>query len=397
MQTGAPKELELQSEQRGLEESGNGLGGIIQSAMDAIVTVDEQQKIVMFNPAAEKIFGLTAADALGRSLDQLLPGRFRTSHAQHVQAFGKTNLTRRRIGGIECLSGLRADGTEFPAEISISQAEVKGRRFFTAIVRDVTDRKRAENELNRKAEELARSNKDLEQFAYVASHDLQEPLRMVAAYTQLLGQRYRGQLGKDADQYIGHVVDGTARMQTLIQDLLAFSRAGSSGSKRENIEAGGVVDLACQNLKAAIEECGAIVTHSQLPAVNVEHSILIQLFQNLIGNALKFHGSSQPRISVSAERQGDEWVFSVADNGIGIAKEDAGRIFEIFQRLHTRSDYPGNGIGLAICKKIVEQHGGQIWVESEPGKGATFRFALPTANNARDLKEMRTQTYAARA
>jgi signal transduction histidine kinase len=226
-------------------------------------------------------------------------------------------------------------------------------------------------------EDLARSNRDLEQFAYVASHDLQEPLRMVAAYTQLLAERYQGKLDADADKYIHYAVDGALRMQKLVQDLLAFSRVGRQGLALENTDSNALLEAALKNLEAAIQESGAVVEHTQLPAVIADGFQLVQVFQNLIGNAIKFRGSEPPLIRVSAELTGKEWVFSVADNGIGIAAEHAENVFVIFRRLHTRAEYPGNGIGLSICKKMIEQHGGRIWVESAPGCGSTFKFTLP--------------------
>jgi len=231
---------------------------------------------------------------------------------------------------------------------------------------------------HRKAlEELARSNRDLEQFAYVASHDLQEPLRMVATYTQLLAERYRGKLDSDADKYIGYAVDGALRMQKLVQDLLAFSRLGRHGLALEKTEINAVLEAALKNLETAIREGGAVIEQAALPQVMADRSQLLQLLQNLIGNAIKFRGSEPPRIRVSAERSGKEWVFSVADNGIGIAAEQRENVFVIFRRLHTHAEYPGSGIGLSICKKIVEQHGGRIWVEPNAGRGSIFRFTLP--------------------
>ena len=238
-------------------------------------------------------------------------------------------------------------------------------------------RQLAEKKLAEKAEELARSNHDLEQFAYVASHDLQEPLRMVAAYTQLLAERYRGKLDENADKYIGYAVEGALRMQTLILDLLAFSRVGRGETDRKNGECNAALNNALENLRSAIEESGAVVTHDHLPAVAVDPSQLVQLFQNLIGNAIKFRGKEVPTIRVSAEKQDATWLFAVADNGIGVSSQYKDKIFVIFQRLHTREEYSGNGVGLAICKKIVEHHGGRIWVESELGCGATFHFTLP--------------------
>jgi len=237
--------------------------------------------------------------------------------------------------------------------------------------------RRLREEHKQAQEELARSNQDLEQFAYVASHDLQEPLRMVATYTQLLAERYRGKLDADADKYIHYAVDGALRMQKLVLDLLAFSRVGRQGSSPHSTDCNIVLRAGLENLKTAIQESGAVIQHTQLPVVMADSSQLLQVFQNLIGNAIKFRGSEPPVIQVSAEAKGKEWVFSVADNGIGIAPEDAESVFVIFRRLNTRAEYPGNGIGLSICKKIVEQHGGRIWVESEPGRGSTFRFTLP--------------------
>jgi signal transduction histidine kinase len=231
--------------------------------------------------------------------------------------------------------------------------------------------------------DLARSNRDLEQFAYVASHDLQEPLRMVATYTQLLSERYRGKLDSDADKYIHYAVDGALRMQKLVEDLLAFSRVGRNALPHENTDCNLALQVALKNLEAAIQESGAVVERAQLPVLVVDSSQMVQLFQNLIGNAIKFRGSNPPRIRVSAECLGKECVFSVSDNGIGIAAEDAESIFVVFRRLHNRADYPGNGIGLSICKKIVEQHGGRIWVESKVGHGSTFHFAIPVKPTAK--------------
>lgn len=230
--------------------------------------------------------------------------------------------------------------------------------------------------------ELTRSNRDLEQFAYVASHDLQEPLRMVAIYTQLLAERYKGQLDANADKYIQYAVDGALRMQTLVQDLLTFSRVGRGGNHPKLTDCNEAVQAGLKNLQASILESGAQIHCEQLPSVLADSSLLAQVFQNLIGNAIKFRGPEPLVIRVAAERQGKEWIFSVADNGIGIAPEHAETIFVIFKRLHTCAEYPGSGIGLSICKKIVEQHGGRIWVESQGGKGTTFKFTLP----ARELR-----------
>jgi light-regulated signal transduction histidine kinase (bacteriophytochrome) len=231
------------------------------------------------------------------------------------------------------------------------------------------------------AERLARSNEELERFAYVASHDLQEPLRMVASFTQLLSKKYSGQLDETADRYINFAVDGAKRMQQLITDLLTYSRVNNKELAPRPMECDAVVQVALQNLKVAIEEAGAVVKCDSLPALVADPAQLGQLFQNLIGNALKFHGQAPPRVHIAAADRGVEWLFSVKDNGIGIAPEQADRVFQIFQRLHTRTEYPGTGIGLAVCRKVVERHGGRIWVESQPGAGSTFFFTLPQNRN----------------
>jgi light-regulated signal transduction histidine kinase (bacteriophytochrome) len=239
-------------------------------------------------------------------------------------------------------------------------------------------------EENQKAQqELARSNQDLEQFAYVASHDLQEPLRMVATYTQLLAERYRGQLDDNADKYIHYAVDGALRMQTLVQDLLTFSRVGRQGSDSRNTDCNVVLETALKNLRAAISESGAKILCDGLPVVVADGAQLEQVFQNLIGNAIKFRGSDPPAIRIAANKKDGDWVFSVADNGIGIDPEHAEIVFAIFKRLHTRAEYPGSGIGLAICKKIIERQGGKIWVESRRGQGATFKFTLSAKGEGR--------------
>ncbi|MGA9507162.1 MAG: ATP-binding protein [Candidatus Sulfotelmatobacter sp.] len=238
-------------------------------------------------------------------------------------------------------------------------------------------RRQAEEELARKVEELARSNADLEQFAYVASHDLQEPLRMVTAYTQLLAERYHGRLDADADKFIGYASEGAMRMQVLIQDLLAFSRVGRSGSSDANIDCNAVMQEVLQTLSAAIAESGAVISYSELPQLHGDRTQFGQLFQNLIGNAIKFRGQEPPKISVQAENKDEQWWFDVCDNGIGIAPENAEKVFEVFHRLNARTEYPGNGIGLAICKKIIERYGGRIWVEPQSGSGSRFKFTLP--------------------
>lgn len=244
---------------------------------------------------------------------------------------------------------------------------------------DITPRKRAQEKLARQADELARSNAELQEFAYVASHDLQEPLRVISGFVQLLSDRYTGKLDATADEFIGYVVDGADRMKVLINDLLEYSRVGTQGRPLEPVESSSSLEQAIANLRVAITESGARITHDRLPRVNGDSNQLSQLFQNLIGNAIKFRSDSPPKIHVSSIQMGESWVMSVSDNGIGIDPQHGERIFGMFKRLHGRGEYPGTGIGLAICSKIVERHDGKIWVDSEPGNGASFSFTLKDA------------------
>lgn len=239
-------------------------------------------------------------------------------------------------------------------------------------------------ELIQRNAELRRSNAELEQFAYVASHDLQEPLRMVESYTQLIARRYKGTLGPEANEFIGFIVGGVARMQRLINDLLEYSRVGTRGKPFQPADCEAVLATALANLEAAIREQRATVTHDPLPTVVGDGPQLTQLFQNLIGNAIKFHGQEPPRVHVSAQRDGEAWRVSVRDHGIGIEPQYFNRLFVIFHRLHSREEYPGTGIGLAICKKIAERHGGKIWLESSPGNGTTFYFTIPDRQPQRE-------------
>jgi light-regulated signal transduction histidine kinase (bacteriophytochrome) len=251
--------------------------------------------------------------------------------------------------------------------------------YVFAVIVDVTDRKKAQDELDRHMRELERSNNELEQFAYVASHDLQEPLRMVGSYVQLLERRYGDQLDSDAKEFIGFAVEGASRMQQLINDLLTLSRVGRRGREISPMPVQQALKTALSNLRVALADTGATVTHDPLPYVMGDETQLAQLFQNLIANALKFRGEAPPRVHVGALQNGTQWVFSVKDNGIGIQKEYHDRIFLIFQRLHTREQYPGTGIGLALCKRIVDRHNGRIWVDTNPEGGSTFYFTLTGA------------------
>jgi light-regulated signal transduction histidine kinase (bacteriophytochrome) len=250
-------------------------------------------------------------------------------------------------------------------------------QYEIAIFDDITERKHAEAALRQAHEELKRSNAELAQFAYVASHDLQEPLRMVSSYTQLLVRRYGDKLDGNAQEFMAYIVDGAARMKQLIEDLLAYSRVGTRSKEFHRVAVEAPLCRAINNLRASVEEAGASITYDALPTVEGDELQLSQLFQNLIGNALKFRSASVPRIHVFAKEADHEWEFAVQDNGLGIEPAYFERIFMVFQRLHNKGEYPGTGIGLAICKKVVERHGGRIWVESQLGEGSSFRFTLP--------------------
>lgn len=276
---------------------------------------------------------------------------------------------------VECV---KQGAMDYVLKDHLARLDISVRRALEEI-RLRQERAHAQEQLANKVEELARSNCDLEQFAYVVSHDLQEPLRMVASYTQLLSERYGGQLDSAADRYISYAVEGATRMQALLEDLLAFSRIGRSGAAPAPTDVNSAINEVLKNLVHTLKEHSVTVTCNPLPTILADHFQVVQLFQNLIGNAVKFRAKRHPCVTISAEKKGHEWLFSVFDNGIGIAGEHKEFIFKIFQRLHTRAEYPGNGVGLAICKKIVEHNGGRIWVDSELGRGANFRFTFPAA------------------
>jgi PAS domain S-box-containing protein len=342
--------------------------------MGNLLFLDPQYRIIHWSQGCRRLYGFEAGEALGRLAQELFQTRFpqpleEVRRVRLQQGYWEGELTRRRKDGAEIVV----------AVLWTLRRDEKGRpSAILEVGNDISDRKRAEESLRRTAEELGRSNSDLEQFAYVASHDLQEPLRMVAGFVQLLQRQYAGRLDAEADKYIDFAVDGAKRMQTLINDLLAYSRVGTRGQEPTPTDAAAALEHALANLLASIDETAAQITHGELPTVRADQVQIVQLFQNLIGNALKFRGETPPKIHVDATRQDDRWRFSVSDNGIGIDPQFQQRIFLIFQRLHTREHYPGTGIGLAICKKIVDRHGGRIWVQSQSGRGATFYFTLPT-------------------
>jgi PAS domain S-box-containing protein len=350
--------------------------GLLEAAPDAMVVVNPRGDIVLLNVQAEKKFGYRRDELVGQKVKNIIPQGFAERLIADALRSAEDALAQQIGTGIE-LIGRRKDKSEFPIEIMLSPLESAEGILVTAAIRDITKRKAAEANLLYKVDELYRSNQELGQFAYIASHDLQEPLRMVASYTQLLAKRYQGKLDSDADEFIAFAVDGANRMQRLIQDLLAYSRVGTKGKDLLETSSEHALQQSLLNLGSAIAESGAVVTHDALPAVLADESQLVQLFQNLVGNAIKYKSPAVPKIHVSASRNsGNKWAFSVRDNGLGIDPQYFERIFVMFQRLHKREEYDGTGIGLAICKKIVERHGDHISVESQPGHGSTFRFAL---------------------
>ena len=341
---------------------------VVEASPNAMLMVDTSRRIVLVNRKIEELFGYSREELLGQELEQLLPERLRGGHAEHVRGFFAEPKARAMGAGRE-LFGLCKDGSEVPIEIGLSPLDTPDGLFTLASIIDITARKRTEDDLRR-------SNADLEQFAYIASHDLQEPLRMVASYTELLGDRYKGKLDEKADKYIFYAVDGAKRMQRLVSDLLAYSRVGSQGKPMVRVSSATTLKSTLAVLGVQIRATQAEIRVEPLPEVIADEVQLGQLFQNLLGNALKFKGEAPPLIEIGAKRLHNRWLFSVKDNGIGLDLQYTERIFQMFQRLHERGKYEGSGIGLAIVKRIVERHGGKIWLESQPGVGTTFFFTL---------------------
>jgi len=355
------------------------LTSVLDSIADGVVVADTAGRFIHFNPAAERILGRGPSDA---------PADQWSDHYGVFLPDGTTPYPPENLPLARAMRGelvveaelfIRHPARPVGARVSVNggpvleEGEVHG---GVVVFRDETERKENDARLRRYTEALAKSNAELQQFAYVASHDLQEPLRMVRSYAQLISEQYKGRLDAEADEYLEFLVDGARRMQQLIADLLAYSRVGTQGRELEPTDCNDVLGDALRNLEFAIEESGARVTHDPLPTVRGDAPQLVRLFQNLVGNAVKFRGDAPPTVHVSVRRMGGEWEFSVADNGIGIPERALDRVFEIFHRVHGRSEYAGTGIGLAICKKTVARHGGRIWVRSTEGVGSTFFFTL---------------------
>jgi len=369
--------------ERHLAEMESRYRGLLEAAPDAMVLVTAAGAVVLVNLEAERMFGYVREELIGKSVATVIPDVWALPVALRERCREAVDANRDasgdEIGDAVEARGLRKDGSGLPIEIALSVLGGAEEPLITVAIRDVTARRASESRLLETVAELNRSNEELGQFAYIASHDLQEPLRMIASYTQLLARRYKGKLDADADQFIAFAVDGANRMQRLIQDLLSYSRVGTAGKLLASTSSEHALDQAIVNLRKAIEDSGAQVTHDALPEVRADEGQLVQLFQNLVGNAIKYQGKGVPQVHISSARSSAgsaRWMFSVHDNGLGIDPKYFDRIFGMFQRLHKREEFEGTGIGLAICKKIVERHGGSISVESRPGEGSTFRFGL---------------------
>jgi PAS domain S-box-containing protein len=342
--------------------------------LDLLCVISLDGRLIDINPAWQQMLGYKPEDLRGRPLMEII----------HPDDRAAVQAALPRLNGDFANSRFEArcrhrDGDDHWLAWALVLSPPD--QSVYAAARDVTDRRLAEDRLRQQTEELERSNRELEQFAYVASHDLQEPLRIVSSYVQLLARRYEGRLDEDADEFIGYAVEGANRMKSLINDLLAYSRVGTRGREFAPVSMQEILERTLHNLQLAIQDSAATITHDDLPVVLADNVQMTQLLQNLIANAIKFRGPNPPRVHIGVRREEQHWVFFVRDHGIGIDPQYAERIFVIFQRLHNRDEYPGTGIGLAICRKIVERHGGQIWVESQPGKGATFYFRLPSADH----------------
>ena len=355
----------------------------LEAASQGFIAIGADGRILMVNRRIEEMFGYTREELLGQEIEILLPERYRVTHATHRRGFFDEPRVRAMGRGMD-LAARRKEGTEFPIEVGLSYTDADGARIALGFVSDITERTKHEKALRNAHAELARvnaalrrSNSELEQFASIASHDMQEPLRMVTSYLDLLQRRYGNQLDQDAQDFIRFAVEGAQRMKDMIREVLALSRAGTRPVNKRPISAREILNTALKNLNAAIAERHAEISTGDLPEIVADPGLLAQVFQNLIGNAIKFTRNRTPQVRVAAEARPGEWLFSIQDNGIGIDPIHRERVFLIFERLEAADEFPGSGVGLAICKKIVERHGGRIWVDSIPGEGSVFYFTIP--------------------
>ncbi|WKE64730.1 PAS domain S-box protein [Gallaecimonas kandeliae] len=349
----------------------------VESAPIAMVMIGGDGAIQLVNAETERLFGYQRAELLDKPIEQLLPERYRPGHPAMRTGFFATPQAR-RMGGGRDLFALRKDGSEFPVEIGLNPVSTEAGTLVLAAIVDLTERKRtADATLQQLNDELGRSNVELQRFAYVASHDLQTPLRNVASFVELLNATYGQLLDDQGKDWIRRITQSVKQQQLLVKDLLEFSRVNAQSHPFERLPARQLVDIAVTLLESSLRESHAEIQCGELPDVTGDRSQLVQLLANLIGNAIKYRSDAPPLVQISASHQDGEWCFAIKDNGIGMEQRYLERIFEIFERLHDQRAYPGSGIGLAICRRVIQRHGGRIWVESSPGQGSTFYFTLP--------------------
>lgn len=382
-----------------VRESSAVLAGIIASAMDAIITIDSNQKITLFNAAAERMFRCPATDAIGAPLDRFIPHRFREAHRHHVVAFGKTGVTNRAMGNLRPLSALRADGEEFPIEASISQAEVNGRKIYSVILRDISSRVRAEADIHRlnaeledrvreRTEALRAANLELEGFTYSVAHDLRAPLRHMDAFSRILLEEYSGQLPEEAQHFLRTIRQSSQNLSRLVDDLLNLARIGRQPINREPTPLQDVVTAAIAELGS--ETAGRKVNWviHPLPAAECDPRLMKQVVLNLLSNAVKY---TRPRpvaeIEVGTGAADGATAVYVRDNGVGFDMRYKDKLFGVFQRLHRSDEFEGTGVGLAIVDRIIRKHGGSVWAESEPGRGATFYFTIDAVSPPAEMPQ----------
>lgn len=381
-----------------LESNQRRLDGIVSSAMDAIISIDEKQNVVLFNAAAERVFLCPAGDAMGKPIDQFIPARFRASHREHVRHFGQTGETTRAMGSAHMnLSGVRANGEEFPIDASISKVQIGDQRIFTVILRDITQRKRSEYELRRlyaelerrveeRTSELAAANRELEAFGYSVSHDLRAPLRHITGFIELLDKHASESLDEKSRRYIRTIGESSRRMGDLIDDLLSLSRIGRTALSEVDVDLRQLVDDCIAQLASETSGRNINFNIGDLPHVQADPTLLRNVMLNLLGNAVKYTRPRDPaNVEVACRRESGEFICFVRDNGVGFDMQFVDKLFGVFQRLHRSQEFEGTGIGLASVRRIIQRHGGRTWAEGEPDKGATVYFTLPDRGMEHEL------------